>query len=320
MVRINLLKYSSVAGVHGGNFPRRALIAACIAGGVGILAFAGLRGYAWFGLHREKTAPPQELRVVKPELAPSTYANTNMVEEVVREVNDSRLKLRETGMLGLPYEQLSFAEKINYEFLFAKNVCEMLSRTIPAGIGLKSLEVDNFQTVYAAGVGPSKDLVQEMLASLKNEKLTVLPPPYSFIKPNGHEGFRFAFSCKTEFGLNLTDPLVDLALAAVGPREGLLGVLKSFSRVAKQSRIAINKVTGPYCFRQGGKLFPRRLSMVGRGFVQGFCQACGRPLRGKTSLRHQALFAHRANRVKGENRVADRRYHQGLTAIPSYPA
>jgi len=73
--------------------------------------FAGLRGYAWFGLHREKTAPPQELRVVKPELAPSTYANTNMVEEVVREVNDSASKLRETGMLGLPYEQLSFAEK-----------------------------------------------------------------------------------------------------------------------------------------------------------------------------------------------------------------
>ena len=98
--------------------------------------------------------------VVKPMaqkgLAPSTYSASsaaNMVEEVVKEVNDSRLKFRESGVLDLPYDQLSFAERINYELLFPKNVCEMLSRVIPAGIGLKSLEIDNFQTVYAVGLG-----------------------------------------------------------------------------------------------------------------------------------------------------------------------
>jgi hypothetical protein len=305
MVRINLLKYSSVAGIHGGNFPRRALIAACIAGGIGILAFAGLRGYAWLGVHREKAAPPQELRVVKPELAPSTYTNTNMVEEVVKEVNDSRLKLRETGMLGLPYEQLSFAEKINYEFLFAKNVCEMLSRTIPAGIGLKSLEVDNFQTVYAAGLGPSKDLVQEMLASLKNEKLTVLPPPYSFIKPNGHEGFRFAFSCKTEFGLNLTDPVVDLALAAVGPRESLSGVLKSFSRIAKQSRIAINKGPDLLASDKVGNYFRGVYQWSGVGSYKDFVKLVGAMYSEKLpcAIKHCSLTAQTASKVKIESQI-----------------
>ena len=241
MVRINLLKNTGVQSKPRGRFPRALIVAGGALVCAGILVFAAMRGHAWYGAHHQTARPSQELQVVKPDLAPSTYSNSNMVEEVVKEVNDSRLKLRESGVLSLPYEQLSFAEKINYEFLFTKNVCEMLARTIPGGIGLKSLDIDNFQTVYAAGIGPSKDLIHEMLMSLKNERLTVLPPPYSFIKPNGRDGFRFAFSCKTEFGLNLTDPFVDLSLAPVISRERLPDVVASFSRIARQNRCGVTK-------------------------------------------------------------------------------
>jgi hypothetical protein len=164
-----------------------------------------------------------------------------MVEEVVKEVNDSRLKLRESGVLDLPYDQLSFSERINYELLFTKNVCEMLSRVIPAGVGLKSLEIDNFQTVYAVGIGPARNIVQDMLVSLKKEKVTVLAPPYSFIKPGWKEGFRFAFSCKTQFGLNLADPLVDGSLARLPSRAALPEVLDKFGKLAKLNHIAITK-------------------------------------------------------------------------------
>jgi hypothetical protein len=80
-----------------------------------------------------------------------------------------------------------------------------------------------------------------MLMSLKGEKVVVLPPPYSFIKPNGRDGFRFAFSCKTEFGLNLTDPLVDLSLASIVSRERIPEVLASFSRIVRQSRCSVAK-------------------------------------------------------------------------------
>jgi len=105
-----------------------------------------------------------------------------------------------------------------------------------AGIGLKSLEVDNFQTVYAAGVGPSKDLVQEMLASLKNEKLTVLPPPYSLSSPTAMKAFASPF-LQTEFGLNLDRPARRLGACRGRPREGLLGVLNPFKgREAKPDR------------------------------------------------------------------------------------
>ena len=244
MVRINLLKNIAVARKPHGRFLRTVSIAGGALACAGLLAFAAMRGYAWYNAHQQMAKPQQDLKVVKRDLTPSTYSNSNMVEEVVKEVNDSRLKLRESGALNLPYDQLSFAEKINYEFLFTKNVCEMLARTIPGGIGLKSLDIDNFQTVYAAGISSSKDLIHEMLMSLKGEKVNVLPPPYSFIKPNEKDGFRFAFSCKTEFGLNLTDPLVDLSLASIVSRDRVPDVLASFSRIVKLNRCSLSKEIG----------------------------------------------------------------------------
>jgi hypothetical protein len=164
-----------------------------------------------------------------------------VVEDVVKEVNDSRLKLRESGILDLPYDQLSFSEKVNYELFFTKNVCEMISRIIPGGIGLKSLELDNFQTVYAVGVGSTRTIIEQMLTSLRREKVTLLPPPYSFVKPAGKEGFRFAFSCKTRYGLNLTDPMIDGSLARLPALESIPDLIKKFDSIAVNNNIALTK-------------------------------------------------------------------------------
>jgi len=241
MVRINLLKKAAEKRRQGGPRPLRIVAFFCMAVCAAAIIAGGVWGYKVWKTAGAARAKSDTKLVVKQELAPSSYASPNMVEEVVKEVNDSRLKLRESGVLDLPYEQLSFSEKVNYELLFAKNVCEMLSRIIPNGIGLKSLEIDNFQTVYAVGLGSTREVIERMLASLKTEKVSVLPPPYSFIKPAGKDGLRFAFSCKTQFGLNLTDPLVDGSLMRLPSREAVADLLDEFGKIAKKNRVKVIK-------------------------------------------------------------------------------
>jgi hypothetical protein len=240
MIRINLLKNSAEKPATKGVNTGKLLVISGVVVVTAAAIYGGIFGYRYVNTHRKAT-PSEVKSIAQKGPAPSTFSNANMVEEVVKEVNDSRLKLRESGVLDLPYDQLSFSERINYELLFTKNVCEMLSRIIPSGIGLKSLEIDNFQTVYAVGIGPSKNTIQDMLVSLKNEKVTVLPPPYSFIKPAWKEGFKFAFSCKTNFGLNLVDPLVDGSLARLPSKSALPEVFDKFEKLAKQNRITITK-------------------------------------------------------------------------------
>ena len=240
MIRNNLLKNAAEKRRPRKRGSTVVLRAAGIAACAILVTLGGIGGYKWYAARRGPAKPEvKQLPLQGP--APSSYASANMVEEVVKEVNDSRLKLRESGVLDLPYDELSFSEKINYELLFTKNVCEMLSRIIPRGIGLKSLEMDNFQTVYAVGIGSSKGMIEEMLTSLKKEKVTVLAPPYSFVKPAGKDGFRFAFSCKTQFGLNLTDPLVDGSLARLPSRESLPEMLDALMKVARQNRVMVTK-------------------------------------------------------------------------------
>jgi hypothetical protein len=244
MIRINLLKNSAEKHTARRFTFRKAAIPAAAVAAAGLSIFGGIYGY------RALKKPPKAVVVAVAQKAeekgpaPSTYSSgsaANMVEEVVKEVNDSRLKLRESGVLDLPYDQLSFSERINYELLFPKNVCEMLSRVIPTGIGLKSLEIDNFQTVYAVGLGSSRDIIRDMWESLKKEKVSVLAPPYSFIKPAFKDGLRFAVSCKTNFGLNLTDPLVDGSLSRLPSRGALPEVCDRFGKLAKKHHVVITK-------------------------------------------------------------------------------
>jgi hypothetical protein len=75
-----------------------------------------------------------------------------------------------------------------------------------------------------------------MVTSLKSERVEILPPPYSFIKPNNGKSFKFAFSCKLEFGLNLADPIID---APFKSKEDALSQLSAFTQAAKESGITV---------------------------------------------------------------------------------
>jgi len=156
----------------------------------------------------KKASAPQIAATPAPSpFKPSTYSDkSSIVEEVVGEIGSERAAKSNQRQNILPYTDLSFLEKVNYEVLFAKNVFAMFSRAVPAGIGLKTLEIDNFQTLYAVGIGNTRELISSTFIALKSEKLELLPKPFSYITPNDGEGYRFVVTCKIANGLDLADP------------------------------------------------------------------------------------------------------------------
>lgn len=209
MVRINLIKQKLVTGS-----PRpakstgvRILIICLITLITGIAAIVGLRGWKNFiGVKETSRIKPSDSAPQSP-FKPSTYATkANIIEDVVKEISDERASGANNRTLYLPYTELSPLEKINYEVLFAKNIFSIFSKAVPSGIGLKSLEIENFQSLYAVGLGSTKELVTATFTALKSEKFELLPQPYSYITSNNGDGYRFVVTVKPQFGLDLTDP------------------------------------------------------------------------------------------------------------------
>lgn len=229
MIRINLLrKRHAGTGAGLGNIGKIIGIAAAAV----IVVAAG--GVLWtFRAALIPPAPPQQKQetVAQKEPASSAPAGPGMLTEVVREV-------REEGggaAAGPSYNDLSFDERIAYEFLFAKNVLELMDRAVPAGVGIRTLEADNFQTVYAVGLAPSRALVEGLFASLKAGKVSLLPRPLTQIAPNGGDSYRFAVTGRVKFA---PDPAAGVSLPLNGD---LPRALQAFEKAARENSISIVK-------------------------------------------------------------------------------
>lgn len=233
MVRINLLNNSSHRAVRssGISIPPPVLFGAVALVAVVGIGFVGTKILKSFST--KKKAP---VAVEQPtSFKPSTFKKTDIVEDVVREISQERKTGRKPQQLDMSYGELSFLEKVNYEVLYAKNVFSLLSRVVPAGIGLRSLEVTNFETLYAVGLGTSKELVSSTFLELKNEKLELLPKPYSYITSNNGDGYRFVVTCKTGFGLDLTDPF--MASDYLPSRDDLPMLTKKLIRIGDENGV-----------------------------------------------------------------------------------
>jgi len=151
-----------------------------------------------------------------------------MIENVVRELgNESRAVKK----FDAAYEDMSAVEKINYEVLFGRNSFELVTRSVPQGVRLRTVEIEDFRTVYINGVSPAKEMVQELFSAFRREKGEILPRPYSHIKDDASGGFQFVVTAKPRFGLELDDPFQ--ALDHLGFRESLTANLRKFSNLAR---------------------------------------------------------------------------------------
>jgi hypothetical protein len=236
MIRINLLKNAiqkKALKVQMPSTARLKLISIIVAV---VLIVGGGTGYLFVLKKPAKSVKPPSA-LVATGFKPSTHASSNIIEDVVREVNDAQ-QISHPGLLQISYEDMSPSERIIYEVLFGKTTFEMLSRVIPDGIGLKTLEIDNFQTVYAVGLGESREIITSTFSALKNERLELLSQPYSYIAPNAGKGYRFVVTCKTGFGLDLADPFQ--AIDHLVSRQELSGLLKKIKVMAIDSEVGFN--------------------------------------------------------------------------------
>jgi hypothetical protein len=161
---------------------------------------------------------------------PSSLVRTNMIENVVRELgNESRAVKK----FDAAYEDMSTVEKINYEVLFARNAFELVTRSVPPGVRLRTVEIENFRTVYISGVSPSREMVQELFSAFRRMKGELLPRPFSNIKDDAGGGFQFVVTSKPRFGLELDDPFQ--ALDHLGFKESLTANLRKFSNLARSN-------------------------------------------------------------------------------------
>lgn len=235
MIRINLQKKPSARKkVEKKQFPVKKVMVSVLI--IAFIAGLGGGGYYYYKSIPQKTVSKTTVTQVA-KYNPLPQDKSNIVEEVVKEVNQSQAHTGTGGMLDIPYQEMSFGEKINYEVYFGKKVFELISRSFPSGIGLKSLEVSNFQTIYAVGVGGTKEIVSSTFTTLREGKVEILPQPYSYIKSNGGKGFRFVVTCKADFGLDLTDPFKPLD--NMQSRDDLQKVLKHVNNQAAQDGLKI---------------------------------------------------------------------------------
>jgi len=234
MIRINLLK-----GLAPRQRARKPLPVKLIAGvAAGLCVAVALVGSGMWVVKAVRSRPAPKHEVVKAvAVTPSSLVNSRVVEDVVKDIAVERERSGQDGYLDLPYEQFSLSEKINFEGLFAREACGLLIRAVPEDVGLRSLEITDYRTIYAVGLSSSRDQVNRLFSSLKEERVTLLQPPLSLIKPNQSGGYRFAFTCTASWGLNVADPCVDLSLSTLPLKDMLSRTIDKFVAVAKTSNL-----------------------------------------------------------------------------------
>lgn len=230
MIRINLLK-STTRGKTKSSVKVSPIIPVVILVVI-LLGAGGYFGYKMVpGLIQPRKSQKPVVVVSAPPPVP-VHSGPNMIEEVVKEVGEEH---KEQRKLNIPYAEMTFLEKVNYEVTFARSVFQLLSRAIPSGIGLKLLEIENFMTVYATGIGQTKDLISTTFNALKKENLEILPQPHSYITANGNKGFKFVVTCKTDFGIDHSDTFQPWE--HIGTRDDIPFLLKKINDISVTNNV-----------------------------------------------------------------------------------
>ncbi len=203
MIRINLLKQTTKKKVaRKGLSQKNVILLFSVVGGAVLLV-----GIVFVIKSFLLVGPKKEVMMAQDDYMPSTFTNANAIEEPVRDMDHSKDKLNQRGLLDIAYSEMSLIEKINYEIHFAKNVCDLLSNTVLPGVDFKTLEMQQFTTFKGSGLSSSKAGIVTLLKSLRSKKIELLPKPQTLIKKN-NEGYSFTLACKTNFGLNLEAPFI----------------------------------------------------------------------------------------------------------------
>jgi len=219
----------------------------------------------------EKPAEPKQAdapkKVSPPAPKPSSLVRSNMAEDVVKEF-DNETRAIAASKTAVTYAEMTVAEKINYEVMFGRNAFEMVTRCAPPGTKLKTLEIENFQTIYASGAGASREMVQEMFAAFRKERGELLPKPFSHIKDSEKGGYQFVITHKPLFGTEPNDPFQ--AIDYIGFKGGLQASLTKFSRAAGANGVKITAAPVQASVEQAGQYMRFVYKVSGESTYQNF--------------------------------------------------
>lgn len=231
MLKINLIK-NKPGKKHPspGTVPGKLIVLGVIS-----VIILGAGTFFWLNLSQSKKNGPESERPVSTDFQSSSHSPDKAIEDIVKEVNAE--KRGSPGLLDIAYNDMAFNERVTYEVLHTKKVLEMLSRTFPEGIGLRKLEISKFQTVYAVGLGDTKEIIGRTFNSLRKERIELLPKPYSFITSHG-KGYRFSVTLKTNFGLDFADRFQ--AIDHLVSREFLSDQVKKVVKIAERDDIHLD--------------------------------------------------------------------------------
>jgi hypothetical protein len=202
------------------------------------------------------------------ELLPSTYKETRTVEEVVREIRDDRDKLHRRGILNLPYEELSLAEKVNYEIYFARNVCELLATKVPGSIGLHVMEGRSYRTIYCVGSADSEKPIETAFEGLREAGVHLMDRPLTKIS-NKTSGYQFVLTGEPRFGLDLSAPHL-IGLGDLPARDELDAVVRRITRIADRAGVRLKKEPSRTDVKVIGRFRRFHYALSGLSSYQGF--------------------------------------------------
>lgn len=90
------------------------------------------------------------------------------------------------------YDNMSMAERLNYEHVFTYYLFRELSLIVPADVDFSTLSMHNYSKVEALGGVESKTGVLSLFSSLKNEGWALKPKPASLFREVS-DGYQFRF-------------------------------------------------------------------------------------------------------------------------------
>ncbi len=221
MIRINLL---DSATRKEKSQPAKGKLIALFGIIAAVVVISGTAYFAYDRLSKDLSTSEKPKKREEPREDINVSSRSDVVEDVVDgdAVHKSGIN-SETGREYIPYDELTYNERLNYEINFAREVFSILSRCLPDDAEFTEISIKEFDTLVCKGIEETKDNVKDIFWAFSGEKVAFDPKPRTYIRESGRF-YNYKLVVKVETGLDLRAPFIDLSLSFL-PSEKDLYVL-----------------------------------------------------------------------------------------------
>jgi len=190
----------------------------------------------WFGIASWVKPTTPQVGSSEPRKATSPQVATRgAVEDIVSDEHELPTVQKKSGLLHVPFEQMSAQEQLNYKILFIKKAFELFSTH--TSLELKILQCQDYRHLQAAGfIGDKSDVVRLRKSLQKTDRDVSVKA-----KADANGMLRVVVETTPQFGLNFYDPLVDDPQVFLPVRSRLDQLKRGFFRLAKNHNLSLEQ-------------------------------------------------------------------------------